>query len=90
MRSTPEPPLSAADRVTVTGVRDQLEQAPGLQAMEVVGASLEEYEARGLPPEQAMKAFGDWLEGLSKDGKPVFVGFNATFDWSFVNWYFHT
>jgi DNA polymerase III alpha subunit (gram-positive type) len=60
------------------------------EAMKVVGASLEEYEARGLPPEQVMRAFGDWLEGLSQDGKPVFVGFNATFDWSFVNWYFHT
>lgn len=22
--------------------------------------------------------------------KPMFVGFNAGFDWSFVNWYFHT
>src|SRR4051794_22051898 len=37
MRATPEP-LSTADRVTVTGTRDQAEQAPGLQAMEVVGA----------------------------------------------------
>jgi len=60
------------------------------EAMEVVGSSLEEYEARGLLPKQAMKAFADWLEGLSKDDKLVFVGFNATFDWSFVNWYFHT
>jgi ribonuclease T len=59
-------------------------------AMEVVGASLEDYKERGQPPEQAMKAFADWLESVCKDATPVFVGFNATFDWSFVNWYFHT
>ncbi|PYI50016.1 MAG: DNA polymerase III subunit epsilon, partial [Verrucomicrobia bacterium] len=25
----------------------------------------------------------------AKAAKPVFVGFNATFDWAFVNFYFH-
>src|SRR5919199_5919152 len=34
----PEPPLSTADSVTVSGPPDQLEHAAGLQAMEVVGA----------------------------------------------------
>lgn len=26
---------------------------------------------------------------IAKARKPVFVGFNATFDWPFVNFYFH-
>jgi DNA polymerase III epsilon subunit-like protein len=26
---------------------------------------------------------------IAGKSKPVFVGFNACFDWSFVNWYFH-
>jgi hypothetical protein len=37
-----------------------------------------------------MKALSDWVEETSDGRKPVFVAFNAAFDWSFVNWYFHT
>jgi hypothetical protein len=36
-------------------------------------------------PEQAMEAFRDWL--LNLPGKPVFVGYPATYDQSFVHWY---
>jgi hypothetical protein len=28
------------------------------------------------------------MKTSSRDGRPVFVGFNAAFDWSFVNYYF--
>lgn len=28
------------------------------------------------------------LKKVSAETKPVFVGFNATFDWSFTHWYF--
>ena len=31
----------------------------------------------------------DWVAVESQARKPVFVGFNAGFDWSFVNWYFY-
>jgi ribonuclease T len=41
-------------------------------------------------PSDAMRRFADWLSSLARgNGNPVFVGFNARFDWSFVNDYFH-
>jgi len=45
---------------------------------------------RGLPPAEAMANFAAWLnEEIPEDAKPIFVGFNAAFDWMFVNDYFH-
>jgi len=59
------------------------------KAMEVTGLSLEKLAAVGLSPEVAMKRFQDWVvEVAGDDGTPVFVGLNAPFDWSFVNYYF--
>ena len=59
-------------------------------ALKVAGLSLETLERTGLAPEEAMKRFADWLKGLVyEDEVLVFVGFNAPFDWSFVNYYFH-
>lgn len=59
-------------------------------ALKVSGLSLEALERTGLAPEEAMKRFADWLKGLVRgDETLVFVGFNAPFDWSFVNHYFH-
>lgn len=60
------------------------------KALEVSGLSLEELSQRGLNPSTAMKAFSEWLAALAApDQTLVFVGFNAPFDWSFVNYYFH-
>ena len=60
------------------------------KALEVTGLSLEELAERGKDPTVAMKAFADWALALSGvDASIVFVGFNAPFDWSFVNYYFH-
>jgi ribonuclease T len=58
-------------------------------ALEVAGHSLEEFERRGRDPADAMRLFRDWIASVSLSGDPVFVGFNAAFDWAFVNWYFH-
>ena len=59
-------------------------------ALKVSGLSLEALERTGLGPEETMKRFADWLKGLvCGDEVLVFVGFNAPFDWSFVNYYFH-
>jgi len=58
-------------------------------AMKVVGRALQDFAQTGRDPKEAMAAFCDWLELVAKNGKPVFVGFNATFDWTFVNFYFH-
>jgi len=58
------------------------------KALEVSGFSLDELAQRGLPPPNAMRAFADWLSSLAgRSETPVFVGFNAPFDWSFVNYY---
>jgi hypothetical protein len=60
------------------------------EAMSVSGLSLDELERTGQPPADAMAAFGEWIAQATQDGtKAVFVGLNAPFDWSFVNYYFH-
>ena len=58
------------------------------EAMKVVGRTLKDFERTGRDPKEAMIAFRDWLASVAKKGKPIFVGFNATFDWAFVNHYF--
>ena len=45
--------------------------------------------AHAADPEDAMRGFEEWISRVSAGCTPVFVGFNATFDWMFVNWYFH-
>lgn len=59
-------------------------------AMRVIGRPLAEFTAKGSDPLVVMRAFGRWIAHVSGELSPVFVGFNATFDWAFVNWYFHT
>jgi DNA polymerase III epsilon subunit-like protein len=45
--------------------------------------------SEGLSPETAMESFAAWLtETCGVDGRPIFVGFNAPFDWMFVADYF--
>jgi DNA polymerase III epsilon subunit-like protein len=59
--------------------------------MEVTGLSLEQLQKEGLEPIEAMKQFKNWVNSLVKnDETVVFVGFNASFDWSFINYYFHS
>ncbi|MGO4560122.1 3'-5' exonuclease [Mesorhizobium sp. 2RAF21] len=59
------------------------------KALEVSGFSLDQLAEHGLDPVDAMRAFANWIsEVAGADGTPVFVGFNAPFDWSFVNYYF--
>ncbi len=60
------------------------------EAMKVTGLSLEELRRDGQTSVEAMKSFAAWLkEQCGEARKPVFVGLNAPFDWSFVNYYFH-
>jgi len=45
---------------------------------------------RGISPHEAMTSFETWLKAEAPEGKkPVFVAFNAPFDWMFVCDYFH-
>jgi DNA polymerase III epsilon subunit-like protein len=58
-------------------------------ALEISRFDLETLSETGESPESAMKKFAKWIKQTASQSKPVFVGFNAGFDWSFVNWYFH-
>lgn len=42
----------------------------------------------GLEPGEAMERLATWLADAAADRRPVFVGFNAPFDWMFVADYF--
>jgi DNA polymerase III epsilon subunit-like protein len=60
------------------------------KALEVSGLSLETLARTGRTPKDAMRNFATWIrETIGDDATPVFVGFNAPFDWSFINYYFH-
>ena len=37
-----------------------------------------------------MIAFRSWVEMVAGNHRAVFVGFNACYDWQFVNWYLET
>jgi hypothetical protein len=44
----------------------------------------------GADPEETMRQFAQWVKDSCAAGqRPVAVCFNATFDWQFINWYFH-
>jgi ribonuclease T len=58
-------------------------------AMRIVGRPLAEFTRVGRRADVVMREFRDWILLVAADKTPVFVGFNASFDWSFVNWYFH-
>lgn len=60
-----------------------------LAALKVGGLTLEQLAITGRPPAEAMRAFDHWIREAANNRTPVFVGFNASFDWAFVNWYFH-
>lgn len=59
------------------------------RALDVSKFSMQALKETGANPQEAMANFEKWIEGVSTGSRPVFVAFNATFDWSFVNYYFH-
>ncbi|RIK34173.1 MAG: DNA polymerase III subunit epsilon [Chloroflexi bacterium] len=58
------------------------------EAMALSAVTLAELRERGAPPRDAMAQFAAWTRAQAHDARAVFVGFNAAFDWSFVNYYF--
>lgn len=59
------------------------------EALAVTGLTLEDARKNGVEPKEAMTTFGDWIvQNVPIGSTPVFVGLNAPFDWSFVNYYF--
>lgn len=60
------------------------------EALTVSGFSLEALAQDGVPPKEAMRRFEAWLGEVNQtETRPVFVAFNAAFDWMFINSYFH-
>jgi len=59
-------------------------------ALSISGLSMEKLAENGLAPAEAMARFEVWAEEQMPEGqRPIFVAFNAPFDWMFVNDYFH-
>ena len=58
------------------------------EAAKVSGLSMAHLKAKGEDPAAAMKKFAEWVRAAAgATHHPVFVAFNATFDWMFVHWY---
>ncbi len=57
------------------------------EALVVAGLSLD-LKVHGVSPKECMEHFAGWVKEVSKK-KPIFVAYPITFDWSFVNYYFH-
>jgi hypothetical protein len=53
---------------------------PGLPA----ARSIARLERDGEDPAAVARDFADWVAEVADSGKPVFVGFNAGFDWAFA------
>jgi ribonuclease T len=59
------------------------------EAVAIHGLSLDALSKTGIPPKAAMQAFADWVDQITPLGqRPIFVAFNAPFDWMFVHSYF--
>lgn len=59
-------------------------------ALAVTGFHLEQLMEKGTEALIVMRELSAWVACNTPDQKKaVFAGFNAAFDWSFVNWYFH-
>lgn len=59
-------------------------------AQAIHGLTFDALTKTGVPATDAMQRFGEWLQQVTPSGhKPIFVAFNAPFDWMFINDYFH-
>jgi ribonuclease T len=64
---------------------DQIDRA----ALAVSGLDPQQLRSTGSEPAQALTEFADWVRSATPDGAaPVFVAYNAPFDWMFVQDYF--
>lgn len=60
------------------------------EALAISRLSMERLAERGVEPAEALHQLEDWVKAETPAGmKPVFVAFNAPFDWMFVNDYMH-
>jgi len=60
------------------------------EAVSIHKLSFERLMAEGVAPTEALTRFEEWLMNeAAPNQQPLFVAFNAAFDWMFVNYYFH-
>ena len=60
------------------------------EAFAIHGLTIEALKENGIAPGEAMTQFETWLMEVVPAGQhPIFVAFNAPFDWMFVSDYFH-
>jgi ribonuclease T len=65
--------------------RDEVDE----KALAVSGLSMTTLAQEGIQPVDAMERFESWVHEVVPEGSlPIFVGFNAAFDWMFVDDYF--
>lgn len=57
-------------------------------ALAVSGLDRTALQTTGVVPVLAMQHFAAWVQQVAVARTPVFVAFNAPFDWMFVQWYF--
>lgn len=62
-----------------------------LESLSVSQLSIARLVQEGVEPNEAMTRFDAWIETIVPPGqKPIFVAFNAAFDWMFISHYFYT
>ena len=60
------------------------------EATSIHKLSLESLMLEGSEPMEAMTRFEEWLDNeAAPNQQPLFVAFNAAFDWMFVDFYFY-
>lgn len=59
------------------------------EAVAVSGLDLDRLRREGTPPADAMAAFAAWVRQSVGARRPLYVGFNAAFDWMWTSVYFH-
>jgi DNA polymerase III epsilon subunit-like protein len=59
------------------------------ESLSIHKLALDVLAKRGTPPKQAMEKFAAWVQQQAAGRSPIFVAFNAAFDWMFVNDYLH-
>lgn len=85
---SPGPPLAPADELYL----ELRPIFPGFDpgAMQVNGLDRAALERDGLDPAEALRRLADFVRArLPENGRAIFVGHNAPFDWSMINFAYH-
>lgn len=59
------------------------------EAARIHKLNLDHLAQTGLPVKEGLQQFVDWVQTQTGSSTPVFVAFNAPFDWMYINDYFH-